>query len=60
MKDRVPGIRRQQVLRDLALIARADGYVDDAERTLLLDIADQAGVERSIIDGAMTANRALD
>lgn len=60
VKERVPAIRRQQVLRDLTLIARADGHVDEAERALLLDIAEQAGVERNIVDGAMSADLELD
>ena len=43
VKKSVPPLRRAQVLRDLCVIARADGHVSDAELAVIQQIA--AGVE---------------
>jgi len=50
VKEKVPRLRRAQVLRDLCVIARADGTVAEAERRVLLDIAAQVDVEATVVD----------
>ena len=45
----VTPLRRGQVLRDLCVLARADGRVTDPEQRLLLEIADQLGVSTELI-----------
>ena len=45
----VPVLRRTQVVRDLCIMARADGRADAAELRLLVEIADAIGVEREIV-----------
>ena len=49
VRDRVPPLRRVQVLRDLCVIARADGYVSDAEAQVLLDIARAIDVDPELV-----------
>ncbi len=46
----VPPLRRAQVIRDLCVIARADGRVDEAERRLLFEIATAVGVDRHLVE----------
>ncbi len=53
--EEVPPLRRAQVLRDLTLIARADGVVDDAELAVLNEIADAVGVSRALVAAAIAA-----
>jgi len=60
VKDKVSPLRRQQVIRDLCVVARADGHVDGVERTLLLDVAEQAGVDTAFVDRALSAEVRLD
>lgn len=45
----VPLLRRAQVVRDLCVIVRADGRVEDAEVQRVADIADSIGVDRSLV-----------
>lgn len=54
VKDLVPPLRRAQVIRDVCVIARADGRVTDAELKILLDIADAVGVDRRIVACAVS------
>jgi Zn-dependent protease with chaperone function len=56
----VPPLRRVQLVRDLATIARADGEVDPAERALLVEIADGTGVPRVALEAALAAPVELD
>jgi Zn-dependent protease with chaperone function/tellurite resistance protein len=58
--DEVPPLRRGQVLRDLTLVARADGSVDAAELAVLHQIADAVGVPRSLIAATASAPVKLD
>ncbi len=51
VKERVPPLRRAQVMRDLCVIAKADGRVNEAELQVLRSIA--AGVE---VDPALLTN----
>jgi tellurite resistance protein len=60
VKDKVPALKRQQVVRDLCVIARADGHVQDVERELLLRIAADAGVEAALVERTLAASTALD
>jgi tellurite resistance protein len=48
-KRTVPPLRRAQVIRDLCLIARADGRVDEKEMNLLFEIAAAVGVDRDLV-----------
>jgi hypothetical protein len=54
----VPALRRAQVIRDLCVIARADGVVTEAEERILFEIADAVGVDRALV--AATAEEAPD
>lgn len=48
--DKVPRLRRMQIVRDLCLIARANGEVSDAERRILEEISKGIGVDCAQID----------
>lgn len=48
-KEVVPPLRRAQVIRDLCVIARADGQVTDSEARILFEIADAVGVDRGLV-----------
>jgi tellurite resistance protein len=50
VKRAVPRLRRAQVVRDLCVIARADGHVRDAELRVLKEIAAAIGVDASLVD----------
>lgn len=56
----VPVLRRGQVVRDLCLVARADGHVSAEERALLLQLATGLGVEVTLVDRALGAELSLD
>jgi tellurite resistance protein len=58
--EEVPPLRRGQVVRDLTLVARADGSVDAAELAVLHEIADGVGVARSLIAATVAAPAELD
>jgi tellurite resistance protein len=60
VRERVPKTRQIQVLRDLCLVALADGKIDDAERTVLFRIADGLEVGRDIVERGLTQAPALD
>lgn len=49
MRKVVPPLRRAQVIRDLCVIARADGEVTGPEARILFEIADAVGVDRSLV-----------
>ena len=49
VKKSVPPLRRAQVLRDLCVIARADGRMEEAERKLLLEIAREVEVDTALV-----------
>lgn len=50
LKEIVPPLRRAQVIRDLCVIAKADGDVSDAERTVLAEIAAAVGVDQVLLE----------
>jgi tellurite resistance protein len=60
--EKVPRLRRMQIIRDLCLIARADGQVIDAEHKVLAEIARGIEVDGAQIDDFIgeQAGRPLD
>ena len=58
--EEVPALRRGQVMRDLTLVARADGVVDADELAVLYELADAVGVPRSLIAATASAPAQLD
>lgn len=60
VRDNVPPLRRAQVVRDLCLVALADGRTDEAERQVLLDIASGIGVDRDLVVRTLAGERSLD
>jgi Zn-dependent protease with chaperone function len=63
VNDQVPTLRRAQIIRDLVVIARADGDLDDREIDVICKIADEIGVGRDMVscavDDAERARRPL-
>lgn len=53
VRTRVPPLRRAQILRDLCVVASADGEVTDAEVKVLFEIADGIAVDRSLVTCAV-------
>lgn len=49
VREVVPALRRAQVIRDLCVIARADGVITAAEERILFEIADAVGVDRALV-----------
>jgi tellurite resistance protein len=49
-----------QLVRDLALIALADGHVDAAERAVLEDVARQMGVGLEVVTRVLDGRIDLD
>ena len=60
VRECVSPLRRSQVLRDLCLVALADGVADEAEQRVLFEIADGLGVERALVLRTLAGVRALD
>lgn len=60
VKENVPQLRRAQVLRDLCLVALADGVADEEERKALHEIADGIGVGRALVERTLAGVKALD
>ncbi|MFN7974390.1 MAG: M48 family metallopeptidase [Acidobacteriota bacterium] len=49
VKASVPLLRRAQVIRDLCVIAKADGHVTAEEQAVLRSIAEQVGVDPALV-----------
>lgn len=60
VKAKVPLLKRQQVVRDLCTIARADGLVEDAERAVLNELAAAVGVDAAFVERALSSSVTLD
>ncbi len=60
VKDSVASLRRVQVLRDLCLIALADGHADEAERAVLEDMARSLEIDPTIVTRTLDAKPRLD
>jgi Zn-dependent protease with chaperone function/tellurite resistance protein len=56
----VPPLRRAQVIRDLVVIARADGSIGELEQRVLHEIASAVGVDPSVIARTETATSCCD
>ena len=52
--------RRIQVLRDVCVIARADGHTSPDERAVIDRLADQLGVPGDVVEGTLLAPNDLD
>jgi hypothetical protein len=60
-RDHVPAPKLAQVVRDLVVIALADGHADDDELAIIREIADSVDVDRMVIERALvTATAGLD
>ena len=53
VRKSVPPLRRIQVIRDLCLIARADGRTAEAEIRVICDIAARVEVDPSVVNSAL-------
>lgn len=60
VKERVPKLRRTQVMRDLCLIAQADGHVHADERRVLEDIAAHIEAEPGVVERTLSRPAELD
>ncbi|MEM9491226.1 MAG: M48 family metallopeptidase [Myxococcota bacterium] len=58
VKQHVPPLRCAQVIRDLCVIALADGRVEDSEIAVIRRLAEKVGVEALVVDRALVAARA--
>ncbi|MBW2528147.1 MAG: M48 family metalloprotease [Deltaproteobacteria bacterium] len=56
VREVVPPARRAQVIRDLCLVALADGHADEAERKVIEGIARDIDVDTAIIDQTLALN----
>jgi Zn-dependent protease with chaperone function len=56
----VPAVRRAQIIRDLCVIARADGHADEAETKAIDAIAKAIGVDSSIVNCGFGSHTDLD
>jgi hypothetical protein len=56
----VPAPRRAQVLRDLVLIARADGRIQAAERAVMRKLAVDLEIEPEFVDHVLASDSELD
>lgn len=52
--------RRIQVLRDVCVIARADGHTSPEERAVIDELATQLGVPREVVEGTLLGPPDLD
>ena len=60
VKAEVPPLRRAQVIRDLCLIALADGHVDEAESAVLHRLAAALDVDPVLVDRTVGAAARID
>jgi uncharacterized tellurite resistance protein B-like protein len=60
VKQLVPALRRAQVIRDLCVIARADGRADKDELKRITEIAGAIGVDRNLVTCTVMAATGLD
>lgn len=60
VKADVPPLRRAQVIRDLCVIALADGHVDEAERRVLHRLAAALEVDGALVERTVGGARHID
>ena len=53
VKELVPPLRRAQVIRDLCVVANADGVVTSAETEILLELAEAVEVSQGVVIGSL-------
>ena len=58
VKRTVPPLRRAQVIRDLSVVARADGRLREAEVRVLQEIAAAIGIDASLVEQTIRAGPA--
>ncbi|MBV1858535.1 MAG: M48 family metalloprotease [Nannocystaceae bacterium] len=54
-KAAAPVMRRAQLIRDLCVIALADGHADSQERAVMVDLAKQLEVDPALVDQTLQA-----
>jgi hypothetical protein len=54
--DVVPALRRAQIIRDLCVIARADGQVSEPENAVIAEISSLVGVDPGVLACSMGAD----
>jgi hypothetical protein len=54
VRDVVPPLKRAQVIRDLCVIARADGVIDEDEARVLQEIAEAVEVDPEVVSGVLS------
>jgi Zn-dependent protease with chaperone function len=60
VRDEVPVVRRGQVIRDLCLVALADGRADEAELAVIKEIARLIDVDTALIEQTVASSTGLD
>ncbi len=60
VKERASVTQRMQVVRDLAVVARAEGEITDSELLVLLSVADGLGIPRSLVLHILDRDAELD
>ena len=60
VKEAVPRLRRAQVLRDVCVIALADGHVQPEERAVLDALAAGLDVDPGLVDATLATRPRLD
>ena len=55
VRDHVPLLRRAQVIRDLCVIARADGHITEEEIDVIREIAGSVGVDLDVVNSTLDA-----
>lgn len=55
-----PVMRRAQLVRDLCVIAIADGHSDSKERAVMVDLAKQLEVDPALVEQTLEAKLELD
>jgi tellurite resistance protein len=59
-KERVTPLKRAQVLRDVCIVALADGHADAKEVALLKEMAEGLNVGAELVDATLSGPRRLD
>jgi Zn-dependent protease with chaperone function len=55
--EHVPSLKIAQVVRDLAVIAMADGHQAEEELEVIYDLADRLGIDRMVVERTVVAAR---
>jgi hypothetical protein len=60
VRELVPPLRRAQVIRDLCIVAQADGVISQPETELLFGLADAVDVDRGVVRCVIPEHRLLE